>query len=98
MNENIKSKQMDALCKALVALKTEEEAERFLDDLCTISEVLEFSKRLEVARLLREGVTYSEICARTGLSTATITRVNRCLKYGSGGYRVVLDRLEECEE
>lgn len=95
MNENIKSEQMDALCKALVALRTEEEAERFLDDLCTISELLEFSKRLEVARLLREGVTYSEICSKTGLSTATITRVNRCLKYGSGGYKVVLDRLEE---
>lgn len=95
MNEQIKGKQTDALCEALVSLRTVEEADRFLDDLCTISEIVEMARRLDVARLLRDGVTYSEICAKTGLSTATITRVNRCLKYGSGGYLTVLDRIPE---
>ena len=91
----LKSERTDALVKALLALKSEEEAYRVLEDLLTIREVGELSQRLEVARLLREGVTYAEIAAKTGASSATIGRVNRCLSYGADGYRRVLELLEE---
>lgn len=85
MIEKIRNEQTDALCKAFASLKTVEECYKFLDDLCTLSEVTEMGKRLSAARMLREGITYNEIAVRTGLSTATITRVNRALRYGSDG-------------
>ena len=93
MIEKIRNEQTDALCKAFASLKTVEECYKFLDDLCTLSEVTEMGKRLSAARMLREGITYNEIAVKTGLSTATITRVNRALRYGSDGYHMVLDRL-----
>ena len=89
----MKKSETNALCKAFASLKTVEECYKFLDDLCTLSEVTEMGKRLSAARMLREGITYNEIAVRTGLSTATITRVNRALRYGSDGYHMVLDRL-----
>lgn len=95
MNERIKNDRIDYLCRALAALKTPEEAEALLEDLCTIAELQEMSNRLSAARMLDEGSTYLEICAATGLSTATVTRVNRARKYGSGGYELILDRLKE---
>ncbi len=93
MIEKIKNEQTEKLCKAFVSLKTVEECYGFLDDLCTLSEITEMSKRLTAAQMLREGVTYNEIAEKTGLSTATITRVNRSLRYGSGGYDLALDRI-----
>lgn len=85
----------DNLVRALVCVKDEEDCARFIEDLMTIREMKDLSQRLEVARLLREGVTYAEIAAKTGASSATIGRVNRCLSYGADGYRRVLELLEE---
>ena len=94
MVENIKNEQTDYLFKAIMAIENIDEFYRFFDDLCTVAEVEDMSKRLQAAKMLRNGEVYNEISARTGQSTATISRVNRCLKYGSDGYNIVLDRLE----
>ena len=80
------------LFKTIVALKTVDEAERFFRDLCTIPELHTLAARWQVARLLDEGVHYSEIARRTGASTATITRINTWRRFGMGGYRLLLDR------
>ena len=82
------------LYRAIVTLQTEEECRRFFDDVATIKEVLDLSARLEVARMLSEGAVFSEISRETGASSATISRVNRCLKYGSDGYAAILPRIE----
>ena len=84
----------DALCEALLSLETKEECYAFLEDVCTIKEVLAISQRLSVAKLLDEGVSYSAISSRTGASTATISRVCKCYEYGTGGYRTALDRIK----
>lgn len=97
MIDKIKSEHTDYLFKAMLSLKTIEEFYNFFDDLCTISEVTEMSKRLWAAKMLNESMVYSEISDLTGLSTATISRVNRCLKYGSDGYLTALKRLDEDE-
>ena len=94
MIDNIKSEQADYLFKAIMSLENLEEFYRLFDDLCTVAEIEDMSKRLQAAKMLRDGEVYSEISAKTGQSTATISRVNRCLKYGSDGYNIVLDRLE----
>ena len=83
------------LVQAILALRTEEECRAFLEDLMTGREIQDCSQRVLVAKLLREGLVYSRIAQATGASSATISRVNRCCTYGSGGYKVVLDRLEE---
>ena len=83
-----------ALARALLALENEQDCQRFFEDICTKSELLEMSRRLKAAKMLSDGIVYSEIAARTGLSTATISRVNHCLKYGSSGYLNVLKKLE----
>ncbi|MBR3504210.1 MAG: hypothetical protein IKO07_08195 [Clostridia bacterium] len=90
--------QLNLLVRALLSLETEEEAKNLLTDLCTIREVQDLGQRMEVARLLREQMTYNVIAEITGASTATISRVNRCLVYGAGGYGTVLERLEKGEE
>ena len=91
----IKNAQTDLLVKAILSLKTQEECYRLFDDLCTIHEVQALAQRIEVARLLRERITYHDIAERTGASTATISRVNRCLTYGANGYNTVLGRIEK---
>ncbi|SES88284.1 Trp operon repressor family [Natronincola peptidivorans] len=88
----------DALFEAILRLENVEECYRFFEDICTIKEIQSISQRLEVAKLLKEGRTYSEIEKVTGASTATISRVNRCLHYGADGYKLILQRLEEQEE
>lgn len=80
------------LARAVVALRTEDEALRLLRDLCTVTEIREFGERWHVARLLDEGVSYAEIARQTGASSATISRVSQWLRYGRGGYRLVIDR------
>ena len=85
----------DALCEAFLSLKTKEECYAFLEDVCTIKEVLDISQRLTVAKMLRGGISYSTISRETGASTATICRVGKCLNYGPGGYTMVLERMEE---
>lgn len=93
MIDKIKDETTDRLAMALVSIRNTDEAYRFLSDLCTISEITEMSKRLVAAEMLREGNTYNEIAEQTHLSTATITRVNRALRYGSDGYTMILDRI-----
>ena len=86
------------LYKAIVALKDEEECRKFLEDLCTVSEIKAMEQRMDVAMLLDDGLIYSEILERTGASSATISRVNRCLHYGADGYRTIIPRLKNKEE
>jgi len=95
LDERIASAQIDELAKAMLLLDTQEEAYRFFEDIFTVKELQAVAQRLAVARLLKEKVTYQDIADQTGASTATISRVNRSLSYGAGGYQLVLDRLAE---
>lgn len=97
INSKIRDENLDFLFKAILSLKTIDECYAFFDDLCTVTEIKALSQRLHVARMLREHHVYSDIVAATGASTATISRVNRALNYGSEGYVKILDRLEEQE-
>ena len=94
----LQNERTDVLVRALLALNSEEEVYRVLEDLLTIREVGELSQRLEVAFMLRDKATYSEIVEKTGVSTATIGRVNRCLNYGAGGYQLIFEKLSEEEK
>ncbi len=92
-----KIKNYDAikcLFEAILELKTPEDCCRFFEDVCTVKEMQAIAQRLEVAKMLKAGETYTAIVNATGASTATISRVNRCLNYGDGGYNLVLKRLE----
>ena len=93
--ENFDIKKFDGLFEAILKLQNTEECRRFFEDVCTIKELEDISQRLEVASLLSEGKNYQEVSKATGASTATISRVNKCLEYGNGGYNIVLDRLNE---
>lgn len=93
--KKLKNKDVDALFEAILSLKTVEECYSFFEDACTIKEIIEIAQRLKAAKMLRNGVNYAEISKETGMSTATISRVNKCLEYGNGGYNIVLDRLNE---
>lgn len=90
----IRNGATDMLVKALLSLENEEECYRFLEDICTYKEVLDLAQRLQVAGMLRRKVTYNDIVHETGMSTATISRVNRAIAYGAGGYETVLTRLD----
>ncbi len=90
---NWHNKSTDELCKALLSLENIDECYAFLDDICTIKEVLDISQRLDVARMLKDGVSYTKIATATGASSATISRVSKCCEYGTGGYKTVIDRL-----
>ncbi len=85
----------DNLCRAVLSLETIEECYKFFEDVCTIKEIQEIAQRLEVARLLGEGRAYNDVAKQTGASTATISRVNKCIAYGSGGYELVLSRIQK---
>lgn len=93
LDERIASAQIDELAKAMLLIGSEEEAYRFFEDIFTVKELQAVAQRLAVARLLKDKVTYQDIAERTGASTATISRVNRSLSYGAGGYQLVLDRM-----
>lgn len=93
----LESEAMDFLCEAILSLKTKEECYRFFDDICTINEIKALEQRLQVANMLKDKKTYLDIAAATGASTATISRVNRCLNYGSDGYNLILERLKNKE-
>ena len=88
----------DLLYKAILMLETEEECYNFFQDLCTIPELRSMEQRYEVATLLNNGLIYNDILERTGASSATISRVNRSLIYGAGGYESVLEKMREQEE
>ncbi len=91
----VRSEQTDLLMRAMLHIQSEEDAYRFFEDICTIAEVKSMAQRLQVATMLRQGVTYQEIVKETGASSATISRVNRALLYGADGYTRVLDALEQ---
>lgn len=90
----LKNSEVDVLYKAILSLENEEECALFFEDLCTINEIVSLSQRLSVAKKLDEGKTFSTITAETGASSATIGRVNRCLSYGNGGYKKIIEKLK----
>lgn len=94
MNNRRKTEEYDLLFEAILSLETKEECRAFFDDICTIKELDAMAQRIEVAHMLQASKTYLDIAAKTGASTATISRVNRALNYGSEGYSSVLKRLE----
>ncbi len=98
MNSKLDGETVHMLYKAFLALENEEECGAFLEDLCTITEIKSMAQRLEVARALKKNEIYSEIAHKTGASTATISRVSRCLNYGTDGYNTVLSRLGDGNE
>ena len=85
---------IDKLFEAILLLENEEECYRFFEDICTVSELKSLAQRLEVAKMLDQEKTYTDIATETGASTATISRVKKCLNYGADGYRLVLDKLQ----
>ncbi|MFV8828674.1 YerC/YecD family TrpR-related protein [Alkalihalobacterium sp. APHAB7] len=89
----LRGKELDQLFNAILSLNDLEECYQFFDDLCTINEIQSLAQRLEVARMLQLGYTYHKIETETGASTATISRVKRCLNYGNDGYKMTLDRV-----
>jgi len=90
--------QIDALFEAILKLEDREDCRLFLEDLCTVKEIRALAQRLEIARRLDRGDSYVSTVEHTGASSATVSRVNRCLEYGPGGYRLMLRRLPALEE
>ncbi len=97
MSKNIHGQAMDDLLDAVLMLNNRKEAYDFFEDLCTVNELVSLSQRFAVAKMLRQERTYLDIAEQTGASTATISRVNRALNYGTDGYDMILDRLKEQE-
>ena len=98
MNKLPKKPRNENMYKAILTLKNVDECMKFFDDLCTVSELMAMEQRYQVARCLNDGMIYNDILAETGASSATISRVNRSLQYGSGGYSIVFDRMKEHEK
>jgi len=98
MYKQNKKPRSDDLYKAILKLQTVEECKIFFDDLCTITELQAIEQRYQVATYLSQGMIYNDILEKTGASSATISRVNRSLQYGKGGYAIVFERLKEEEE
>ena len=98
MGKDIRSKELDDLFHAILLLKDCSECYDFFEDICTMNELISLSQRFEVAGMLREGMAYNRITDEVSISSATISRISRCLNYGDGGYETVLRRLEKCEE
>ena len=92
------SESIDRLFDTILSLKNKEECCAYFEDLCTIKELQDMAQRLDTAILLSQGVNYQTIVRQVGISTATIGRVSKCLNYGTGGYRMAIDRLEGGED
>ncbi len=90
MNRKLQSENIDVLYEAVGLIETREEFYNFFEDLCTITELQAMAHRFAVAKMLTEGFTYQEISEKTGASTATISRINKCIGYGADGYNVIL--------
>ncbi len=97
-DSKFKREDIDELFKAILLLENEEDCYRFFEDICTINEIHSIAQRLQVARLLSENKTYSEIEGITKASTATISRINKCLVYGSDGYRRIIEKLDKTKK
>ena len=98
MNKLPKKPRNENMYKAILTLQTVEECMKFFDDLCTVSELLAMEQRFQVAVCLNKGMIYNDILAETGASSATISRVNRSLQYGSDGYAIAFERMKEQED
>lgn len=83
------------LIKAILSINSQEECEQFLNDLCTIQELEKMSQRLEAAKLLIDGDTYEQVIEKTGISSTTLSRVSKCIRYGDGGYKNIIDKIEK---
>lgn len=95
---NLKSDSIDRLFEAIMGLDSLDECYKFFEDLCTVKELRDMSQRLEAAILLYEGKNYLDIAEKVGISTATISRVSRCVNYGTGGYKSAIERLKKDEK
>ena len=95
--KQLQTEEVKELFKAIRSLKTEEEYYLFFEDAFTVKEILDLAQRLQAAKMLKNGENYVNVCKQTGMSSATVSRVNRCLSYGNGGYELVLERLKESE-
>ena len=91
---HLKTESMDRLFETILNLKNKEECRAYLEDLCTVKELQDMAQRLDTAVLLSRGYSYKRIMEQVDVSTATIGRVSKCLNYGSGGYKTVIDKLE----
>ena len=98
MNKQTKKPRNEEMYKAILTLKSVDECINFFEDLCTITELQAMEQRYQVAQYLDSGLIYNEILEKTGASSATISRVNRSLQYGNGGYEIVFARLRELAE
>ena len=96
--KNFHSEAVDTLVKGLLKLETEEECFAFLEDVCTIKELQDMAQRFDVALKLSDGFNYNQVSKETGASSATISRVNKCLMYGNNGYKTVIDRIKNEEK
>lgn len=94
-DDRLKDDLTDSLFEAILLLETKEECYRFFQDIATVAEIKALAQRLEVARMLEADVTYTRIAEETGASSATISRVKRCLNYGADGYKMILERLDK---
>ncbi len=91
----LRSNEISQLFKAIRTLKTEEECYMFFEDACTVKEIQDIAQRFQAAIMLKDGKNYSEVSSLTGMSSATISRVNKCLEYGEGGYNLAIDRMKK---
>ena len=95
--DKLHTKDVDALFEAILSLENAEECYKFFEDACTIKEILDIAQRFKAAKMLKAGKNYVEVCSATGMSSATISRVSRCLEYGGGGYELAINRISEKE-
>ena len=93
-----RNETIDALFDAILSLETREECYDFFEDLCTVKEISDMAQRLEAAKLLLDGSTYEQIVKTVEISTATISRINRCIQYGTGGYRQTIEKVREKQQ
>ena len=93
-----RNETIDALFDAILSLETREECYDFFEDLCTVKEISDMAQRLEAAKLLLDGSTYEQIVKTAEISTATISRINRCIQYGTGGYRQTIEKVREKQQ
>mgnify|MGYP000543349075 FL=1 len=93
-----KNETVDALFDAILSLESREECYAFFEDLCTVKEISDMAQRLEAAKLLLDGSTYDQIVKAVEISTATISRINRCIQYGTGGYRQTIEKVREKQQ
>lgn len=96
--EHLRTEEVEQLFDAILSLETREECYAFFEDACTVKEILDIAQRLKAAKMLSRGENYVEVVRETGMSTATISRVKKCIDYGKGGYALVLARLSEGEK